>query len=171
MKKKILGEMLSEEIQHIYHGYSQYKLHDATFQRWIRIFVHINNENCEQDGLGVTGVTLFIKLEKISENSTDELKKILKSFESKGLLENREYYNPELVAEYYFLPKKQHFLSSKEGQPGLKDEIRLWTDEFLADNGTLKTLLAAVKSKNLDIEGERTSKSRHKSKRNPKEAG
>ena len=169
MKKKILGEVLYEEAEHVYRGYTQYKVREVTLQRWLRIVVHINNKIFEEDVLGVTGVTLFVNFKDFVEDTIDRLKKIFEFFESEGMLKARQYDSTEITTEYDLPLEEPHFLSAREGQPELKDEIRVWAEEFLDDNGAIETLVTAIKSKNLDLEGQNSSGSWGQSMGNPKE--
>ena len=153
MKDKILRDVLYEEIQHVFRGYILYKVREVNLQHWLCIAVHMNNKIREEEILVITGVTFFVNFEVFSEDTADELKKIFESFESNGLITARQYDSTEIATEYYLTLKEPPYLSSKEGQPELKDEIRVWVEQFLEDDGTLKKLATAVKSENLDLDG------------------
>ena len=152
MKKEILGNMLHEEGQHIYRGYMQYSVVTPELRGWFRVVSHINSKIDEEDVIGITGVTLFVNYEALPTNSANEVKKIFTSFESSGILKARPYDSSKDIEEYYLVLPMPLFLSSKENDPQLKDEVTELTNQFLEDIGTVDLIIEMIISKSLDTD-------------------
>ena len=149
MKEEILGDMLHEEGQHVYRGYMQYSVVTPELRGWLRVVSHINSKIDEEDVLGITGVTLFVNYEVLPSGSVDQVKEIFTSFESSGILRARPYDSSEDIEEYYLVLPIPLFLSSKENDPQLTDEVTNLTNQFLEAIGTVDLVVEMINSKSL----------------------
>ena len=152
MKKQILGDMLHEEGQHVYRGYMQYSVVTPELRGWLRVVSHINSKIDEEDVLGITGVTLFVNYEALPSGSVDQVKEIFTSFESSGILRARPYDSSADIEEYYLVLPIPLFLSSKENDPQLTDEVTELTNQFLEAIGTVDLVVEMINSKSLNTD-------------------